>query len=154
MFCQLLLLIYYQKLLNEYCLLCQNLLIHLHYIQESQSDLYPLKEITKRYYLSLDNLDWNLNKYLETFSKKHRKNMKRDLKIVSELNPKIVKNKMEDFELLVKLSANRFQEDSFLHEQIFIKGFKKLIEVAKKRNELPITSSLIRILRDRFFSLF
>ncbi len=113
---------------------------YLHYIEKSQNELHPLKEITKRYYMNLEKFDWNFDKYLETFSKKHRKNMKRDLKIVSSLNLNVLENNMNDFELLVKLSDRRFQEDSFLHEEIFIKGFKKLLETAKKRNELHLLS--------------
>jgi len=116
---------------------------HLAYIDNDEAvkaNPLDMAQITKRYYLDLEEHGYSVEKYLNSFSKKHKKNVLREIRALSKFNLKVVHNRIDDFDAMVQLNKSRFGKDSFFAEESFVKSFKKLIETAKKRKELHLIS--------------
>jgi hypothetical protein len=106
---------------------------------EYKEDLPYFIEETS-YFVDLKKYEYNLDNYFSTFNKKHRKNLNRDLRILSEKNPVVVYDDLGDFDRMIELNNKRFSGDSFFADSDFINGFLKLAKLAKERNELEMIS--------------
>jgi len=113
---------------------------YLEYIDESELMYATLDEMDIRYVLHFNDYNHSLEQYFNSFGRKHRKNLKYDLRQIENKNPKIIFNRIEDFDVLVKLNKHRWEQNSFFGEKFFIDGFKKLINLALDRNELQMIS--------------
>jgi len=82
----------------------------------------------KKYFINLKKLDYNLENYLNTFNKKHRKNLRYDLKQLEKLNYLLISDKKEHFDDFVRLSIERFGKESDLDDPNFVNQMKRLIE--------------------------
>mgnify|MGYP001573023233 CR=1 FL=1 len=81
-----------------------------------------------RYILEPGAFDFDTEKYLESFSKKHRKNIKYDLRKLSNLNYELVWGGGEYVDDLIRLSIGRFGEESDFSDDWEIKEFKSFAE--------------------------
>ncbi len=113
---------------------------HIYYIDSSEKKYYDFKEGDKRYFLDLKGFEGNIENYLKTFNKKHRKNLRYDLKKLKEKNFEIIKNKKKHFSNLVKLNKECFGNDSDYNDKDFLESIKKIINFAEEKNMLDIIS--------------
>ena len=130
------------------------------YIKKSEKDFYNFTSDEKRYFLNFVKYSSNndllpnlrvlenskfakqilFDNYLKTFTKKHRKNFRYDLKKLKEKNYAIKINNVEDFSKLIEFNKQRFGEKSDYHDKIFVESMKKLMESAQKKNVLHMMS--------------
>jgi hypothetical protein len=94
------------------------------------------EEKDKHYFLDLVKLEFSFDKYLETFNSKHRKNLRYDLKKVKENNFKIVWEKLENFDYVVKFNKERFGVDSDYDDVDFVLKTKSLLKVLSEICEI------------------
>jgi len=94
------------------------------------------------YYVDLKKYGHNLDNYFSTFKGKHKKNLLRDLRLITEKNPDlhIVRNDMNDFDRMMELNNKRFNENSFFAEPDFVTGLKKLLKSTNNKGELEMLS--------------
>jgi len=113
------------------------------YMAPSEKRLADLAPCGSRFLLDLRKVGGSLERYLDSFSGKHRKNLKNDLKRLEQLNPVIVRNRLEDLDQMVHLNVSRFGNDSFLAEQWFVEGLKRFVQKANAKGHLEMLSILI-----------
>ncbi|MDA1196850.1 MAG: GNAT family N-acetyltransferase [Nanoarchaeota archaeon] len=93
-----------------------------------------------RYYLDLNSIRHNLDNYLATFSKKHRKNLRYDLKQAENRGLEKQWETTEHFEEMVELSNKRFGKDSDYASPLHTKALKSILEMMNaKRNVYTLT---------------
>lgn len=112
----------------------------LDYIEKSEAEYYPSEKSETRYFIDFNKYNNNFDDYVASFSKKHRKNFRYDLKKVYEKGFKVVFNKTDDIKRLFELNIGRFKEDSFFSDKWFMDGFEKLVNIAKRKNILEMIS--------------
>jgi hypothetical protein len=112
----------------------------IYYIDKSEREFYNFDVGEKRYFLDFKRYDKNVENYLKTFTKKHRKNLRYDLKKLKEKNYKIGINETKDFEKLVKFNKQKFGKESDYNDENFVESMKKLIETAQKMQMLHMIS--------------
>jgi hypothetical protein len=79
-----------------------------YFLGESLENINFIKDDPK-YTLSIDG--WNsIDTMLVSLNKKHRYNLKRDYRLISELSPEIIIDEYNDFDILRKLSTRRFKQ--------------------------------------------
>lgn len=126
------------------------------FLESSQKDLYLeyIDDSEKEFLDDLDECDTNfslniedypdLNSYFATFGKKHRKNIKYDLRQLEKLDYKITWNNLTDFSRLVGLNKQRFGKDSNYLQEGFENSMKTLIDTAEKNKILHMLSVKIK----------
>ena len=80
------------------------------------------------YFINLEKIGYNLDNHLKIFSKKHRKNLKYDLKQLEKINYELIYEKDEHFDNFVELSVNRFGKESDLSEEYFVKQMRRFTD--------------------------
>jgi len=78
----------------------------------------------------------SLHSFFDSFGKKHKKNVKYDLKQLEKLDYKVIWNNVVDFDRLVELNKKRFGDDSNYFQPGFEDGMKRLIKVADKKLQM------------------
>ena len=91
-----------------------------------------------RYYLDLTRFP-EFEAFLATFSAKHRKNVRRDLRSIEQLQPKTIMNRIEDFPRFCELHVDKFPDSDF-RETEYQLAFKELITWASQEGKLPMMS--------------
>ncbi|MFH1173567.1 MAG: GNAT family N-acetyltransferase [archaeon] len=112
--------------------------------QDQQVDdvlLPETNEYTYRYYLDLTKHN-SLESFMSTMSKKHRKNLKSDLKDVALLNPAVSTDQF-DFKKFVFLQVKNFGDESYFSDENMVKGFEELMNWAKQQGKLRTISILV-----------
>jgi len=112
----------------------------IYYIDNEESKYYDFKVGDIRYFMDLKKYESSFEIYLKSFNKKHRKNLKYDLKKLKEKGYIIEHNKIKDFEKLVELNKERFGKESDYYDKNFISSIFKLINVADNMNMLNMMS--------------
>lgn len=92
-----------------------------------------------KFYLDINDLK-SFEDYLQIFNKKHRKNLKNDLKQLERLNYKLHHNKIQDFDYLVLYNIKRFGNDSDFQENDWIELNRDLINLANRKGYLEMIS--------------
>lgn len=113
---------------------------YLFYIHRSQQHFGLLQEMHEHPKFILDTSKTaTFEEYLERFSGKHRKNFLNDLKRVSA-EVKVRENAMEDIDFLMAMNKKRFGDNSDFHSPLYEKGFRNLLEWARKDRHLHLYS--------------
>ncbi|MFH1398823.1 MAG: GNAT family N-acetyltransferase [Candidatus Woesearchaeota archaeon] len=86
-----------------------------------------VKEAHPHYVLKLAKFEFSIDKFLSTFSKKHRKNLLYDIKQLSKLSYKLAWNTTEHFDGFVNLNMRRFGQESDLSDVDFIQAMKHFV---------------------------
>ena len=94
----------------------------------------------RRYFINLKKINYSLENYLKTFNKKHRKNLRYDLKQIEKINPKIIFEEDQHFDDFVKFSVNRFSKDSDFYDEEFTKQIKNFVSYLKSEKMLHTIS--------------
>jgi len=115
----------------------------LYYLDKKESKYWPLEESDKKYFLNLKKYEDKIENYWLGFDRKHRKNLRYDLKQFEKLNYSLRYNHLADFEKMVELNRKRFGKESDFEEKEMRMGMKNLMEVAEKRGELMMISLLV-----------
>ncbi len=110
------------------------------YILESEKQYFDFEECSKTYFLDMRKYNNELGAYISSFDKKHRKNLKYDLKQLEKLNYEINFNKLEDFNRMVELNIKKFGEESNYNDKNFVDSIKKMIEIAYSQKKLNMIS--------------
>ncbi len=113
---------------------------HLWFIENHESARAQLQAVDTSFFVDLDKYGRSLENYLATFSKKHRKNLRNDLKRLEERGYAVHRNRLEDYARMVELNVARFGEESFFFEESFTKAFERLLRFALARGELEMLS--------------
>ena len=112
----------------------------IYYIDPEEAKYYNFATGDKRYFLSLEKYGNRFESYLNSFNKKHRKNLNYDLKKLKERGYILEHNNIKDFERLVELNKKRFGNESDYNEKDFILSISKLIDAASRINALDVIS--------------
>ena len=111
------------------------------YIDPSEKDFVDgIEEDQPAYSLDLERFDYNLDSYFSSFNKKHRKNLRYDLRQLEKLDYKLVWNVKEHLSRISELNILRFKEESNFNDPKFSKSFKLLIDAAEKLGILYMLS--------------
>src|SRR3989338_6121132 len=110
------------------------------YIDSEESSYYDFQPVEKRYFLNLKKHGSSFDRFIGSFTKKHRKNIRYDLKKLQERNYKILHNAMHAYETFVELSKKRFGKESNYHDENFAISMGKLVSTAEKMKLLDIIS--------------
>jgi len=84
------------------------------------------------YFLPLKNIE-NTDDFFSRFSKKHKHNLKYDLKKIMSENIQIEWKKEVDFDLFVKYNVERFGSESDMHDVEFQKEMKLLLKTLEDK---------------------
>ncbi len=107
------------------------------------------------YFIDLEKFHHKLEEYLQTFTKKHRKNFLYDLRKIQETPYTFHWEGIEHYDDFVKFSVARFQEESDFIDEHYVRCFKKLLTLLhKKQKLLTLTVSLDGILQGLEFAVF
>lgn len=115
----------------------------LYYLDKKERKYGPFTESDKKYFLDLKKYEDKIENYWLSFERKHRKNLRYDLKQFEKNKYDVRYNQVGDFEKMVSLNRKRFGKESDFEEKGMRVGMKKLMEVAEKRGELEMTSILV-----------
>ncbi|MCJ7827585.1 GNAT family N-acetyltransferase [Patescibacteria group bacterium] len=100
-----------------------------------------------KYILRLDGLESSAD-YLERFKKKKRYNLRRDYRLITEQEPKIIIDRFEDLNHLICLSTNRFAqkgEEVDWEDPRRVETFRQVIRLGQRNNEYQIRMISIEI---------
>jgi len=112
----------------------------IYYISESETKSYDFMLGEKRYFLNLEKYEHSFENYLKSFTKKHRKNLRYDLKKLKEKGYEIEINSIEAFEKLIFFNKQRFGKDSDYNNNNFVLSMRKLMDAASKMKILDMIS--------------
>ena len=101
---------------------------------------YEFETSTKRYFLDVEKFGYDIESYLKTFNKKHRKNLRYDLKQLEKLNYNLVFEQNEHFDDFVMLSVKRFGNDSDLSDGAFVGQMRQFVRYLSENNMLHTIS--------------
>jgi len=107
---------------------------YLYYLQPDDKDFFNgTTDDLEKYFLNPPDYS-NLDNFIKTFSKKHRNNLKHDLRIIQENGyTAIINNYPSNIISLIKdYNIERFGEESFFGDAGFVKSMEKLLTFAKK----------------------
>jgi CelD/BcsL family acetyltransferase involved in cellulose biosynthesis len=114
--------------------------VWLPYLEKRYSEFLDASSEESSFFIDLNKYNRNLDDYFNSFNKKHRKNLRYDLKKLEEKKPVVVRNSLADYDRMSELNQKRFSKDSFFTETDFVDGLKKVMNVAEKRGELEMLS--------------
>ncbi|MCX6784506.1 MAG: GNAT family N-acetyltransferase [Candidatus Komeilibacteria bacterium] len=89
-----------------------------------------------RYFLEPAKFNYSVTEYLQTFSKKHRYNLLRDLKKLQDLHYELAWELNEHFDDFVKFNLERFGEESDFIEPLFIEEMREIIQYLVDQQQL------------------
>lgn len=115
----------------------------LYYIDEAENKYCQLTESETKFFLDLGKYGGKIENYFMGFGKKHRKNIKYDLKQFEKINYKLRYNQLEDLEKMVELNQGRFGRESDFNEAEMQLSLKMVAEIAQKQKRLGLISLLI-----------
>ena len=91
------------------------------------------------YFLDLNKYEYNMDYFLATFTKKHRKNLRYDLvQLKKKIIQENISTKLVGFEEFIKYNKTRFGKDSDFVDSIFVKSIKKLLLNLENKNMLRV----------------
>jgi hypothetical protein len=119
--------------------------ICLNCIDPAEKDFLPdIKEGEINYSLELEKYNRNIEEYFSTFNKKHKKNLKYDLRQLEKEEYKICWNIKSHLGRLAELNRLRFGQDSDFTEERFCRSMELLIDSAEKFGILQLLSIEIK----------
>lgn len=113
---------------------------HLWFIEDEAAPHAGLAEGDISFFVDLGQYGRSLETYFATFSKKHQKNLRNDLRKLEERGYTVHRNRLEDYPAMAALNVKRFGEDSFFYEENFTEAFGRLLRFALERGELEMLS--------------
>lgn len=115
----------------------------LYYIKESESDYYRFQESEPKFYLEMRKYNNDINQFISSFSRKHRKNLKYDLKQLEKRGCSFRYNYLKDFGRMVTLNQKRFKKGSDFNELEMATSIKELMQTAYRQGKLNMISLMI-----------
>lgn len=112
----------------------------IYYIDSSEAEHYPFKKAEKRYFLDLKKYRWNVDNYLMTFNKKHRKNLRYDIRKLQKEGYTFKVNDIKDYKELIRFNKEAFEEDSDFNDNEFVESIRQCIRISLKKNMLDMIS--------------
>ncbi len=109
-------------------------------IAPSEKEFADIEPDSESYSLNLAKHSYDIEKYFQTFSGKHKKNMKHDLKQLEQMDFRTEINNIDDLPRLAKLSIKRFGAESDFNSPQFNKSIQILVENAAKLKLLQLLS--------------
>jgi hypothetical protein len=96
-----------------------------------------------RYFLPSTKYNYSVEEYLQTFGKKHRYNLLRDIKKLSDLNYEIVWETDEHFDDFIRFNQERFGEESDFSEPEFIDDMREIVSYLVRQNQLRTVTVVV-----------
>ncbi|MBU0763144.1 MAG: GNAT family N-acetyltransferase [Candidatus Altiarchaeota archaeon] len=112
-------------------------------IEPSEAMYYPFKESDPIFFLDMKKYENSLEKYITSFDKKHRKNLRYDLKQFDIRKSEVRTNCLDDFDRMVELNVDRFGEESDLIEPEMAEGIRQLMMRLHERGKLNMITLLL-----------
>lgn len=113
---------------------------NLYYILSPEDNSGRLVKDEKNYYLDLKKLGGEIERLFSAFSKKHRKNLRYDLRKLEKRGYEVKDNQLADFEKMVNFNQNRFKENSDFNEPEMVLSMKELAKTAALQQRLNLIS--------------
>lgn len=115
--------------------------ISLDYIDSSEKDFIKgIEESEPTYSLNLEKYNHDIENYFKTFNKKHRKNLKYDIRQLEKLDYQVLWNVKDHLDRLAELNKLKFKEESNFNEPEFYGSIKLLLDAAEKLGILHLLS--------------
>lgn len=110
-------------------------------------NLQDLEEDQPAYFLNLEKFNYNVEEYFSSISGKWRQTLKREIRRIGDLQPRVVINNFLDFEKLVEFNQKKFGDESAFADSDggygFKQVFKLMIENTFFKDKLRMISVLI-----------
>lgn len=115
----------------------------LRYLAESESAYHPFQENGPSFYLDMSKYNHDVNQLISSFSRKHRKNLRHDLRGLEKRGYTFRYNHLADFEKMIDLNQQRFQKLSDFNEEEMVVSMKQLMQTALSEGKLNLISLII-----------
>ncbi|MBU0615732.1 MAG: GNAT family N-acetyltransferase [Nanoarchaeota archaeon] len=115
----------------------------LFYLDKSEAEFIKLEKADPKFYLDMSKFNNDIEKYIGSFDKKHRKNLRYDLRHLEELGLSFRHNQIEDMQLLGKLNMSRFGKESDYSETEMLASMQELANTAAKQGKMNLISCVI-----------
>jgi len=114
---------------------------HIRYLRKDWSWNYSNESIDEIGYLFIpENFDYDFNRYMEAFSHKSAKRLKREIASWEQLNVKWSFNDPKDFEKLCSLNRSKYGQLSYFHDERFLNSFYSLLQFLQEREWLRMVT--------------
>ncbi len=87
--------------------------------------------------------DYDVSRYLEAFSHKTAKKLKKELAGWDRYSIEWRIDHVEDFDLLCEMNRSRFGRQSYFHDERFLEGFRSLMHLLRSRNLLRMVTVIV-----------
>ncbi len=117
---------------------------HLRYLRNEGCWSGPDELVDEVGYLFLpDTYQFDVARYLEAFSHKTAKKLKKELEVWNHHAVEWRFNESVDFELLCDMNRSRFGRQSYFHDLRFLESFRSLMDLLDKRGWLRIVTIIV-----------
>lgn len=116
----------------------------LYYLERSETKYYPLAESETNYSLDLSQYRQSIERFFLSFKKKHRKNLRYDLRQFEKNDYRLRYNFPNDLDEMINLNRQRFQKASDLNEKEMETSIRELAGIALKQGRLSLVSLLVK----------
>ena len=96
------------------------------------------------YYFHPEKIDFDIKNYYGLFSGKSAKKLRRDADKIYQQGVNIYKGRNEDFDIMVKMSQDRFGSDSYFSDERFTESFRDLRDYLQEKGWLKMTTVSIK----------
>jgi len=87
--------------------------------------------------------DFEYDRYLQGFSGRSRKKLRRELSGLEALGVEVRLDCLADVETLLRLNLDAFEQRSYFHDRRFCAGFELLVSHLAQRDQLRVTTVLL-----------
>ena len=118
---------------------------HIRYVEkECIPPWSPETAIDEIGYLFLpQRYSFSFQEYLNRFSRKTLKRLQRDPNALSKCGVTFRFNDRRDIDMMFRMNLEAFGEDSYFHDERFLRGFERLIAELDRRDSLRVTTVLV-----------
>jgi hypothetical protein len=110
----------------------------------SPNPLIEMNDIDELGYLFLPkHFDYNIDNYFKIFSRTSIKSIKKDIAKINSGGVSYRFNHLEDFDLIIKWSLERYKEHSYFSEPAFLDSFKDFMHLLNEKKLLRLTTVLV-----------
>lgn len=117
---------------------------HIRYLRKDWSWNYSKENIDEIGYLFIpENFGFNFDSYMEAFSHKSAKRLKKELASWNQRDVRWRFNDPKDFDHLCSMNRNKYGHLSYFHDERFLNSFYSLLQLLKEREWLRIVTVLV-----------
>ena len=118
----------------------------LRYLHPDDVELITQKLIPEEdpsYYLLPTEFNFDMEQYMAAFSPRSRKNLRKSVRRINDLNPKISEGNIADIDFLVRYNIGAHKKESLFHDKYLTASFKNLLLEPSLKDHVKIVSVVI-----------